>query len=365
MSTPLARHICAQIRRRGPMSVAEFMALALTHPQWGYYMRRPALGARGDFITAPEISQIFGELVGLWCVQAWRALGAPAPFTLLELGPGRGQLMQDVLRVADRQPDFAAARRVGFWEVSQLARQEQKQRVPRAVWLKGATPTEGLAALGELEAQPLLLLANEFFDALPIRQFCRERAGWAERALVLARGRLQFGSMALTPGLPSAASRPAAAPHEGDVLEYGEAACALFAPLAQHMAEHGGAGLILDYGSAQTCYGDSLQSVRAHRMVGLLDAIGESDVSAHVQFAALAETARAAGLSVAGPIAQGRFLCALGAPLRARALMRAHPQAAEQIWQGLRRLIHPHAMGRLFRAMAFHSAAGAVEGFAA
>lgn len=357
MTTPLHRHICAQIAQRGPLSVARFMQLALTHARWGYYKTRAPLGAKGDFITAPEISQIFGELIGLWCVQVWRALGAPAPFTLLELGPGRGQLMQDVLRVADRQPGFKGARAVAFWETSALARAEQKRRVPHARWLSGRTPIRALAA------QPLLLLANEFFDALPIRQFCWRRGRWRERALIMQRGRLQFGERP-APGLPHACLRPQEPPQEGSILEYGAAACRLLAPLARHIARHGGAGLVVDYGSAHTAYGDSLQAVRAHRKLSPLAAIGESDVSAHVQFAALARTARAAGLSVSGPIAQAQFLCALGAPARARKLMRAAPQAAEQIWQDVRRLIHPQAMGRLFQVMALHPASCAVEGFA-
>ena len=358
MTSPLTQLIGAQIDRRGAVSVARFMQLALTHPRWGYYKTKMPLGADGDFVTAPEISQIFGEVIGLWCVQVWRALGAPAPFTLMELGPGRGQLMQDCLRAADRCADFAAAREVCFWETSALARAQQKQFVPQARWLGGRTPAS------QLKAQPLLLLANEFFDALPIRQFCYQRGRWRERALVVQRGRLQFGTSALPRGLPRACLRPSRPPQEGDILEYGAAACALLAPLARHMARYGGAGLVVDYGSAHTAYGDSLQAVHAHRKLSPLAAIGASDVSAHVQFAALAQTARAAKLQVAGPIAQGRFLCALGAAFRARALMRANPQAAAQIWQGLRRLIHPSAMGSLFQVMALHVPNCAVEGFA-
>ena len=348
----LAARLARRIAGQGPISVAEFMAEALTRPRQGYYMAGDPFGARGDFITAPEISQMFGELLGLWCAEAWQRLGAPDPVLLVELGPGRGTLMADALRAAKVLPAFEAATELHLVEISPALRARQAQS------LAGRDPTwhESLEAVPR--GRPLLLLANEFFDALPIRQFERSPQGWHERLVGLAEDResLAFG---LSPPLPHAEalipealkSAPA-----GSIAEVAPAAPVLAGEIGRRLAEDGGAALILDYGYAAPDGRPTLQALRRHRHDDVLAAPGQVDLTAHVDFGALAEAARAAGAEAWGPMAQGGFLEALGIAARAERLQAgATAEQAEEIGSALRRLTDPEQMGALFKVLALGS----------
>ena len=345
--TGLGPRLQRHIRAHGPLNIAAFMAMALHDPEAGYYARRQPIGAAGDFVTAPEISQIFGELIGLWCADLWQRLGCPDPVIVAELGPGRGVLMTDFLRAAAGVPGFRRAMRLHFVEASPLLRAEQRHR------LGGAEPVWA-GDIGELPDGPLLLVANEFLDALPIRQLVRGGTHWAERLVALDEdGRLCFApgpeSPALTLLVP-AERRDAAA---GSIVELCPAAVALAAALAARFATQPGAALFIDYGYGEPYAGSTLGAVGGHRAVGILDAPGSADLSAHVDFAAFAAAAKAGGAAVYGPVPQGAFLAALGAELRlATLLRRAAAGQRAALTAGLSRLIDPAEMGTLFKVLA-------------
>jgi NADH dehydrogenase [ubiquinone] 1 alpha subcomplex assembly factor 7 len=346
--TPLARVLAERIRRDGPLPVGDYMALCLGHPEHGYYRRAEAIGRSGDFITAPEVSQMFGELIGLWSAEIWAAMSRPRPLRLVELGPGRGTLMADALRaIGKAAPEFAAAIELHLIEINPQLRSRQ------AAALANAKPSWH-ESLGTVPAGPAIVIANEFFDALPVRQFERTEEGWRERCVGLAAdGRLVFmpGALASAPPEPGHAAAPV-----GSVVEASPACAALAQSIARRLADQGGAALIIDYGTASTAAGDSLQAVRDHRMVGPLEMPGESDLTAHVDFAALARAARAAGAAVHGPMTQGVFLHRLGIAARAAILLRnASPEQARHIVAACERLIGEPGMGTLFKVLALTS----------
>ncbi|MBI1207645.1 MAG: class I SAM-dependent methyltransferase [Azospirillum sp.] len=338
------------------------MAEALLHPRHGYYTTGDPFGAAGDFVTAPEISQMFGELVGLWCADTWDRLGRPDPVHLVELGPGRGTLMQDALRAVRVAPAFRAALRLHLVEASPALRARQ------AEVLAGAAPTwhDGLDRLPD---GPLLIVANEFFDALPIRQFVRTPKGWNERLVDAdpAGDGLRF-VVASRPG-PSSILVPAglAPAPPGSIAELCPAGLSVAAALAERLGRWGGAVLVIDYGYAGPGIGDTLQAVSRHAFADVLDRPGAADLTAHVDFAALASAAGAAEVAVHGPIGQGAFLCALGIEARAAQLRRTATAAqAEAIDAACARLIGDAEMGTLFKVMAFAShGLGLPAGFSA
>jgi SAM-dependent MidA family methyltransferase len=338
----LLREIEAIIGSEGPIGIDRYMALALGHPVHGYYTTRDPLGAAGDFTTAPEISQMFGELLGLWAVAVWDAMGRPSPCRLVELGPGRGTLMADALRAAGRVPEFEAACSVHLVETSPALRARQRAA------LEGRD-VSWHADVEEVPEGPMILLANEFLDALPIRQFVRTEAGWHERLVGLgSEGGLAFG-LAPHPaaGLDGAAGRP------GDIIETCPAAQALVAGLARRLVAAGGAALFIDYGPATDGPGDSLQAVRRHGFADPLAEPGQADLTAHVRFGALARVAARSGATAHGPIGQGAFLEALGIRARAAALSRGRDEATQAaLASALARLTGPEAMGELFKAFA-------------
>ena len=345
--TPLARRLEHEIAAGGPISVAAFMRAALYDPQHGYYATHAALGADGDFTTAPEVSQIFGELIGLWLVQVWLDLGAPAPFQLVELGPGRGFLMADALRAARVRPAFLKAAQITLVEINPALRDAQRARL-------GDYAIAHVSRLEEAPEGPMLLIANEFLDCLPIRQFVRAAGGWREKLVGLnAQGRLCFGlSEPLDPSPPH--SGAAGAP-EGAVAEVAPELPSLVATLARRLHASPGRALFIDYGYARPEGADTLQALSRHQKVDPLAAPGEADLTAHVDFAALGALAREAGLRVDGPARQGDFLTGLGAPARLAALCSAHPDRAAMLKAGLDRLVAPDQMGDLFLAMAIGS----------
>jgi SAM-dependent MidA family methyltransferase len=341
--TALADLLLRRIRLSGPLTIADFMTDCLLHPEHGYYTTRPPFGAEGDFITAPEISQMFGELLGLCLAQAWQDQGAPAAIGLAELGPGRGTLMADVLRATRGVPGFHAAAQVVLIEASPALRARQKATLaPYPVhW------AEGIDALPEM---PLFLLANEFFDALPIRQFQRHAEGWQERLVGERDGHLAFGL--------SAATRMAAMEHRladtvpGDIVETCAPAQSVVAGIAAHIDSHGGAALLIDYGDWHS-RGDTLQALRRHAFADPLAEPGEADLTAHVDFEALARAA--APCAATGPVPQGVLLERLGITARAQALAgRMTGAALTAHIAAHRRLTHPEEMGQLFKALALH-----------
>ena len=288
-----------------------------------------------DFTTSPEISQVFGELLGLWAAVVWEQIGRPVPVVLAEAGPGRGTLMTDALRaLRQTAPGFAAALRLVLIESSPRLRALQAERLPGACWIDG---------LNELPGAPLILLANEFLDALPIRQFVRRGAGWTER----------FVDRGMFHEHPAAAPPDPVAAAEGDVIEVGETARAATAALAARVVAQGGAALIIDYGPATGAPGESLQALRGSRPADPLARPGEADLTAHVDFGAIAATAAAAGAAVHGPVAQGKFLTRLGLYPRSHILARgADPVRAAALIEAARRLAEPDRMGSLFKVLA-------------
>ena len=303
-----------------------FMARANT----AYYAAQDPFA---DFTTAPEISQVFGELLGLWAAMQWQAMGAPSPVILAEAGPGRGTLMADALRAIRRMvPDFAAALQLHLVENSPRLRTVQAAKLPGATWHD---------TLDTLPPGPLLLLANEFLDALPIRQFVRRGSGWAERYVA-------DGSFVEQPA--AALDRAA---DEGEVVEVDEVAITLTTALAERIAAQGGAALFIDYGPATSAPGDSLQALRGGTQADPLADPGSADLTAHVDFAALAQAARSAGAAVHGPLPQGLFLARLGLFQRTGALARIQqPATASRLLESAKRLAEPDQMGRLFKVLA-------------
>lgn len=323
-----------RLRARCPMTVRDFMAACLADPAHGYYTKGARVGRAGDFVTAPEISQIFGEILGLFLAQAWIDQGRPADAILAELGPGRGTLMADAARAIERAVAFRPP--LHLVEINETLRTEQ------AAKLSGRAPVWHADA-DALPDAPLFLLANEFFDALPVRQFRRMGAAWRERVV--------------TPDFEFADGPEVPAPvaHEvpdGAIVETCPDAAAIVLMLGERIARRGGAALIADYGAPVSGWGDTLQAVRAHARVSVFDRPGETDLTAHVDFAALADAARAGGAAAHGACAQGDFLRRAGAHARAAALIAANPGRRAEVERALARLIAPAEMGRVFRVLA-------------
>ncbi len=335
--------LLARLRTDGPMNVAEYMRFRLADPETGYYLTQEPFGAGGDFVTAPEISQMFGELLGLWLAQVWLDQGAPESFLLVEMGPGRGTLMADALRAAGRVPGFLKAARLHLIEISPRLRALQAGKL-------AAFAPAFAADFAELPADgPLLLIANELFDALPIRQFQRAGGAWRERLIGLAPegDAPRFG---LGPPV-EAAGAPANAP-EGAIFEASPESLRLAARIGARLARSGGAGLWIDYGHAGPALGDTFQALRRHAFVDVLDLEGPADLTAHVDFTALGAAASGAGARAWPLRTQGEVLEALGIGARAEALARANPARAGRIAADRLRLTAPDQMGRLFKALA-------------
>jgi NADH dehydrogenase [ubiquinone] 1 alpha subcomplex assembly factor 7 len=346
----LAEKIARRLRAEGPLSLAAFMGMALHDPENGYYARRDPIGRAGDFITAPEISQIFGELIGLCAADWWQRSGRPDSVILAELGAGRGALMADFLRAAGTMPEFRRALRLQMVEASPVLRVQQQRRLAEA-------EPRFVTSFDALPPGPLLLVANEFLDALPIRQLVRGGAEWMERLVALA----PDSRFVFTQGAESRALSMLVPPSlrmlsPGSVVEICPAAAALAASLGERLARSPGLALFTDYGYFPSAAGPTLAALRDHRPVDLLEEPGSADLSAHVDFAAFAAAAEARGAVAHGPVPQGRFLSALGAEARLAALSaRARPEQRAALEAGLRRLIDPAEMGTLFKVLALTS----------
>ena len=327
------------VRRTGPVTLAAYMARAIQT----YYASRDPLGAAGDFTTAPEIGQVFGELLGLWCVAVWRDLGQPDPVALVELGPGRGTLMADATRAIARvAPAMTRALQIHLVETSPTLREAQAERVASATW------HDSIASLPSL---PTLLLANEFLDALPVHHLIRQHGGWHERLVVVADGALAWSMDPRPSPLTDAIDPALASAPEDAVVELCLAGAAVVRDIASHLVACRGAALFIDYGYATPGIGETVQAVKAHRTHPVLATPGDADLTAHVDFARMAAAGWGAGATVFGPVRQGPFLTSLGAEVRTQQLIAANPARARDLGDSLRRLIDPAGMGSLFRVL--------------
>jgi SAM-dependent MidA family methyltransferase len=350
MTTPLEAEIRRRIALAGPMPVRQFMALCLFDPMLGYYMTRDPLGRAGDFTTAPEVSQMFGELIGLWAAAAWHAMGRPEDVRLVELGPGRGTMMSDALRAARVMPDFRKALVVHLVEISPALRQRQEETFHGI-----DVPVLWHDSFDEVPDGPAIVLANEFFDALPVHQAVKQINGWYERMVGLD----HEGSLAFTiadepiPLFDQLLPAPVRDAPLGSLYEWRPDNVAL--ELGRRLARQGGAALVIDYGHTESAPGETLQAVGGHGYVDPLGAPGQVDLTAHVDFQALALAAESMGVRVHGPLPQAEFLRRMGIDRRAAALKAAAPDKTADIDVAAARLTGEGrtGMGKLFKAIAF------------
>lgn len=353
----LKARLAREIALTGPMTVADFVVRCLHDPADGYYATRPALGANGDFITAPMISQMFGELIGLWAIELWNRLGAPDRFRLVEVGPGDGTLMADLLRAGRLAPAFLEACDLILIEPSAPLRAVQARRLADADvaprWVSDLTAVDTDA--------PVILIANEVLDCLPARQFVRTDDGWMERRVgVDDDGGLVFGLAAITGGFV----RPDFEVEPGQIVEQSDAQSAFGRDLGVLVKAAGGAALLIDYGRDRAGPGDTLQALRRHAKVDPLEAPGEADVTQWADFPRVLEAAVRAGADVTGCLTQGDFLHLLGIEARADRLKEGRPDAAPIIERQLERLTGATQMGELFKvAAAFSPSSLIVPGF--
>ncbi|QDZ02048.1 class I SAM-dependent methyltransferase [Nitratireductor mangrovi] len=345
----LGEKIAGLIRQTGPIPVGDYMAMCLFDPEHGYYTTRQPFGAAGDFTTAPEVSQMFGELVAVWLYSAWRLADIADRATIVEIGPGRGTLMADVIRTLRRlDPAFLAAAQIAMVEASPRLTEVQRRTLADA-----GAKVAWYGSFRDVPAGPLLVVGNEIFDALPLRQFVKSGDHWLERHVGLdANGgafRFVAGAGTLDAGLLPASAGIAP---DGAVFEVAPARTALMEEVAVRIASHDGAGLFFDYGHLEPDLGDTLQAVRAHEFAGILDTPGEADLTSHVDFSALAATAAQAGLA-AHTMTQGDFLLAMGLLERAGHLgASGDATLRERLASEVERLAGQDKMGSLFKVLA-------------
>jgi NADH dehydrogenase [ubiquinone] 1 alpha subcomplex assembly factor 7 len=347
-TSPLAAEVRQLIKARGPMPLARYMSLCLTHPEHGYYMSRDPFGVSGDFTTAPEISQMFGELIGLWVASVWQSLGSPESINVIELGPGRGTLMADALRAAKVVPAFDEAITVHLVETSPVLHDIQRLKLAQT-----DKPVTWYESVEDLPDEPAIIVANEFFDALAVNQAVRQADGWYERTVAVNDdGELTF-SLAADPLMNFEQTLPQAVREAplGAVFEWRSSRAAY--DIARRI-RHGGAALIIDYGHVNSDVGSTFQALRNHRYDDPLGAPGLADLTAHVDFEALANAAASMGARVHGPIEQRAFLKSIGIDKRALGLKARSPDRSTEIDAALARLTADGetGMGQLFKVMA-------------
>ena len=356
----LKQRILKHIQQSGPMNVASYMGWCLLDPTQGYYPTRDPLGVDGDFITAPEISQMFGELLGIWLLQSWRAMGSPKRVELVEYGPGRGVMMSDILRTARMDKEFLNAIRVSLIETSSALEAKQAERLADC-----GVPVSWVNAIDDVATGPTLVIGNEYLDCLPIRQFVMKdrfkgKAGWHERLIDVHPDNPQKLIYTVSDAAISKIDQdllPEKMPDakDGDLVEVSAGLGQLADALGHRFANDLGAAMFIDYGPDETEFGDTFQALQKHQKVFPLDAPGEADLTARVDFAALKELADGDGLVVYGPCPQGQFLSRMGIEVRAVALSKSEPQSKEKIARQLHRLTHADEMGTLFKAIAIQS----------
>lgn len=344
----LKDRLAREIALTGPMTIADYVTRCLHDPQDGYYATRPAIGATGDFITAPMVSQMFGELIGLWAIELWRRLGAPERVRLVEVGPGDGTLMADALRAARLDPDFLRAVDLILIEPSPPLREAQARMLADS-----DVHPRWVASLDRIETDaPVILIANEVLDCLPARQFVKTEDGWAERCVgVTDDGGLTFGLKKISGGF----RRPAFNVEPGQTVEISEQQAVFGRELGALVRAASGAALLIDYGRARAEAGDTLQALRRHRKVDPLETPGEADLTQWADFPTVLEAALHAGADVTGCLGQGEFLQLLGIEARADRLKQGRPDAAPVIDRQLARLTDADQMGTLFKVCAVFS----------
>lgn len=327
-----------QIANHGPMDVGQFMGIALGHPAYGYYMKQDPIGRAGDFVTAPEVSQMFGEILGAWAAHSWIQMGSPESFILLECGPGRGTLMVDMMRASRNVPGFHDACHVHLLETSPVLKAKQAEA------LADYAPQWHTALDDVPEGLPILVIANEFLDALPFRQLVYIENAWYERVINADRDVLAFS----TKPCPKALWPKFGEPKAGDVYEFSSVRVSMIEALCRRMKANGGAGLMIDYGHGKSAFGDTFQAIKGHEYADLLKDVGDVDLTSHVDFEPLQMLAQAQGCDVQPLIEQGDFLRTLGIGARATYLMDKGSATAEK---DLHRLTDVDEMGSLFKVM--------------
>jgi NADH dehydrogenase [ubiquinone] 1 alpha subcomplex assembly factor 7 len=333
------------IAAQGPLSIAAYMDLALQHPQYGYYKTHEPIGRTGDFITAPEVSQLFGEMIGVWCAEAWKNMGRPDPFALVELGPGRGTMMRDLLRATAHVSGFREAIKLHLIESDEILRQKQVEAL-------GAHNPIHIESLVEVAPMPTLIVANEFFDALPVRQFEKTFRGWAERMVAVEDDSLAVALRPLSEIENNLIPSEMREANPGTVFEFSAPAQALIRDIAKTLNACRGAMLLIDYGYTARSGTPTVQAVTAHSFTDIFDRPGEVDLTAHVDFSALADVAKANGARTSAVIGQGEFLRNCGIELRADSLKKhAAEKQALELDLALRRLTDDAEMGSLFKVM--------------
>lgn len=356
-----------RIRVEGPLDIGRFMSLVVSH----YYSTRDPFGEKGDFTTAPEISQMFGEMIGAWAAQVWIDMGKPSRVTLLELGPGRGTLMADLLRATAKVPGFHAALDIVMLEISPVLREKQALALSRHCeaqesrsnpegvrdWIaSSALPprNDGVKWIEKLQDvssnAPLIILANEFLDALPVHHI-QYNGEWRERAVGLQGDGFGFTHKPVSPELLALIPNDLPEPNAGDIYELSPERLSFVKDTLSLLKQCTGAALFIDYGYTKPAYGESLQALYKHQYCPVLENVGEADLTAHVDFRGVERAAKAAGVDVFGPVTQAQFLLNLGIDVRAQALIKASPPHTKDIEKALRRLTHSDEMGTLFKTI--------------
>ncbi len=347
-NSELGSLIADMIKADGPMPVDRYMALALGHERHGYYMGRDPFGRAGDFITAPEVSQMFGELIGIWCAAGWQMMDAPATWNLIELGPGRGTLLADLVRACSVMPGLRDGMNVHLVETSPVLKTMQAETLRRSGI--EATWHDRLEDVPDAQS---LIIANEFFDALPICQLHKQAGRWHERVVGLTDdGKLAFG-VANDPVAPALVPAWAGQAADGDITEFSPARDAVAREIGRRITADLGAALIIDYGHMRSAVGDTMQAIRKHQFADVLAQPGKADITSNVDFEALASAVTADGAIPYGPVMQGDFLIKMGLKEREE-MLRARADARQRIRlsKGAQRLVSGNQMGQLFKVLA-------------
>jgi SAM-dependent MidA family methyltransferase len=361
---PLLEKIKRMTAINGPLSIAEYMHICMADPTHGYYKTCEAIGQKGDFITAPEISQMFGELIGIWCIATWQELGRPKPFCIAELGPGKGTLMQDLLRAAKANSDFMESMQVVLVETSAAMQETQKSKLPNDLVKNGKIKWE--IDIAHLPHMPTIFVANEFFDVIPFRQYVKKQSAWHEIGIGLSK-ESDLQKLALANCIePSDLPQQAGHEPEGAIFEHAPARNAVAQAIAEHIKANTGAALAIDYGHLKSGFGDTFQAMANHAYVDALSSPGMHDLTSHVDFAALIGSVHDVGLKNTKQTTQGEFLLNLGLLERAGSLGRGKSEADQnRIRSEVERLAAPDQMGSLFKVLAIASDGVQLAGFEA
>ena len=354
MTSTLKSKIRRSIASSGPIPLSQYMHLCNSHPQHGYYTSGNPLGKAGDFVTAPEISQMFGEMIAIWAIGAWRALGQPHPIQIAELGPGCGTLMRDFLRTIHKHPEFARAANIALVETSAGLKNLQHDLLDEYGSESGG-PLIWLDTIDQLPPMPTLFIANEFLDAIPMRQFTKSGDNWREICVGIENNQgdnEEKFELVMGPASIDLSMLPHGHENEPDgaIFETAPAREAIIISLAHHITSHDGAALLIDYGHDKSGFGDTFQAIKSHKFVPVLAHPGKSDLTSHVDFQAISQIAAQHGARIAGSLSQGEFLLKLGLLERAGRLGNLKSATIQaQIQTDVERLVSPQQMGELFK----------------